>query len=663
MRVLPPAALRFALLAALLPPLERSPGLTSGFGEYRDGRFHAGLDYSTESTTGKPVRAVEDGWVERVRASGVGYGNAVYLRLGDGRTAVYAHLERFAPRLDAWVAARQDSSGRYEQDLHPPAGALPFRRGEILAWSGESGAGPPHLHFELRRGDMNLHPLRQGIAVPDGVAPVIAAVTLTPAGPRARVDGNLDSWRAGFGRAGELRAPPVEGSFRIALDTWDRVSGKPNRVATYRLSASLDGRPAFEAVLDSVSWDDMAIADRVYDLGATLAGVTGRRRLETTPRDRTGIVRRGVPLWSLEPGVHRIEFAAEDEAGNRTVRALRVTVLRPAAGPTADSVATAAAAPPARPRSRLLAAAGLGRPAVVARDLLVHVAARTADPRPPLAQYEGLELVDSLAVAGGTVWSLAPVGAGGEAPPGLPRVLRAGGGPGRAVLEGRPGAAREVSLTWDSLAFHEPAALVVRAEPLAPPGDGLVPVSAVAVEIGPGDLALAGPVRLAWSEASPPAAGRGVGLFRRGGRGWSLVATPDSAGGSPPPPGGTLAPVADATAPAVVVRGSTRRLGTFALLADTTAPVIVPPRRYVLRAGALTPAFSVRLRDEGSGLAAAEQRVLLDGRPVPAAYDAEAGRLTWRPRAPLAPGAHVLDVEAVDALGNRSSVRVPVEVR
>jgi hypothetical protein len=75
------------------------------------------------------VRAVLDGWVERVRASGVGYGRAVYLRLADGRTAVYGHLSRFAPKLDAWVAARQDSAGVYEQDLMPAAGEIAFTRG------------------------------------------------------------------------------------------------------------------------------------------------------------------------------------------------------------------------------------------------------------------------------------------------------------------------------------------------------------------------------------------------------------------------------------------------------------------------------------------------------------------------------------------------------
>lgn len=632
MRALLAPASTLSLLAALLPPLAHSPGLTSGFGEYREGRFHAGLDYSTEGTTGKPVRAVADGWVERVRTSGIGYGRAVYLRLPDGRTAVYAHLSRFAPALAAWVAARQESAGRYELDLVPPPGAFPFRQGDVVAWSGESGAGPPHLHFEIRRGDMNLHPLRQGIAVADATPPALTAVTITPVGPRAKVGGGIDPWRGTFRASGELAAPAVSGSFRLALDTFDRSGDRPNHVATYRLRALLDGTAAYEAVLDSVSWEQMPIADRIFDLAATQDGMNDRRLLQSTPGEGAGIVRLGVPVWSLTPGAHRLEFIAEDEAGNRTSRVLRLTALA--------AVADTAVGARGRPGTRLLAGARAGKPAVGARDLVVHVAARAGDERPPLAAWRGLELIDSLAVDGGTVWSLAAV-ASAEGPAGLPSVLRAGREAGRATLAGGAGAAHEATLDWDSLSFHEPAAVVVAEEPLEGRiGEGRFAATARALVLRPVDLALARPLRLAWRESGVTQ--RNVGLFHHTGGRFSLVATRDSSGGW---------------------TASTRRLGTFALLADTTAPRLVPPARYAARVGRAAPAFSVRLSDAGSGLVASEQRVLFDGRPVPAEYDVEAGRLTWRPRAPLPAGAHVIVVEAVDGLGNRSSVRVAVEVR
>ncbi|MFP4192555.1 MAG: M23 family metallopeptidase, partial [Candidatus Hydrogenedentota bacterium] len=76
-------------------PLDVDPVLTSSFGEYRTGRFHAGIDLRTYGI-GQPVRAPEDGEVVRVRTSPYGYGKALYIRLADGNTAVFAHLDRFA---------------------------------------------------------------------------------------------------------------------------------------------------------------------------------------------------------------------------------------------------------------------------------------------------------------------------------------------------------------------------------------------------------------------------------------------------------------------------------------------------------------------------------------------------------------------------------------
>ena len=57
----------------------------------------------------------------------------------------------------------QDSSGVYEQDLWPPASRFPIKLGQRIAWTGESGAGGPHMHFEIRRGDMAYHPQLAGL--------------------------------------------------------------------------------------------------------------------------------------------------------------------------------------------------------------------------------------------------------------------------------------------------------------------------------------------------------------------------------------------------------------------------------------------------------------------------------------------------------------------
>src|SRR5262245_25745437 len=148
-----PATGKTAAGRPLLWPLDRPGAIVASFGEYRYDHMHAGVDISTGGATGLKVLAADDGEVVRLKVEWRGYGRALYLRHKDGRTTVYAHLERYEDAtlgLERIVARRKAASGtRYPGsiDLDRP---LPVRRGQVVAFSGESGAGPPHLHFEVR---------------------------------------------------------------------------------------------------------------------------------------------------------------------------------------------------------------------------------------------------------------------------------------------------------------------------------------------------------------------------------------------------------------------------------------------------------------------------------------------------------------------------------
>jgi len=140
-----------AMAAGLLWPLPESHHLTSAFGKYRRTHLHGGIDLGTNRQQ-LPCVAVDDGWVERIAVTPGGYGRTVYLRLSDGRTAVYAHLSRFASQLESFLRAKQLEAGTYRIDFAVDSLTMAFKRGETIAWTGSSGVGPPHLHFELRQG-------------------------------------------------------------------------------------------------------------------------------------------------------------------------------------------------------------------------------------------------------------------------------------------------------------------------------------------------------------------------------------------------------------------------------------------------------------------------------------------------------------------------------
>ncbi len=228
-----------------MPIAGANPAVSSTFGEYRPGHFHAGVDFSTGGRVGIPVLAIDDGHVVRVRASGLGYGRAIYVQLRDGRLAVYAHLSSYMPELARYVESVQDSLGRYRVDLWPAAGRFPVKRGQTIGNSGRSGAGGPHFHFEMREGDIALNPMSHGFVLDDARAPLLHALYFTPLVSTARVNG----WSR------KLRVPLVQGTgsvltaretielhgpVAVSLQAHDPGQDPENRLGIYRLELWVD---------------------------------------------------------------------------------------------------------------------------------------------------------------------------------------------------------------------------------------------------------------------------------------------------------------------------------------------------------------------------------------------------------------------------------------
>src|SRR5882762_9681680 len=157
-------------------PLDIPMSLAANFGELRPNHYHMGLDIRTQRKENLPVMAAADGYIARVSIEPGGFGQAIYIRHPNGYTTVYGHLNKFFPALAAYVREQQYRLESWQVKLSLPPNLFPVRKGDLIAYSGNTGGSQgPHLHFEIRRtdGDVNLNPLLFGLPVPDNTAPTI----------------------------------------------------------------------------------------------------------------------------------------------------------------------------------------------------------------------------------------------------------------------------------------------------------------------------------------------------------------------------------------------------------------------------------------------------------------------------------------------------------
>ncbi len=302
-------------------PTDASRILTSTFCEYRPDRFHAGIDFSTHGGDGYECFAVDDGYVLRIRVEHDGYGKVLYLQLDDGRVAVYAHLSRFADEIEEKVRELQLERGGYEVGSFFSSKQFRYLQGEVIAYTGDTGAGAPHLHFEMRRGiDYPYNPSIDGFLVDDDRSPVIRKLALRPLDGDSEVEGDMLTVIRNVRKG---RANPVSfyGRVGVSLQAHDFKDGTWYWVGYRRLELIIDGELRHVTSLDSFDYryDNYSRLDFDYQLDRR--GYKDFRRLYVEPPNRLefyGPRPEGGVLDSRElgPGPHLVQVRVEDDAGN-----------------------------------------------------------------------------------------------------------------------------------------------------------------------------------------------------------------------------------------------------------------------------------------------------------------------------------------------------------
>jgi hypothetical protein len=160
-------------------PVKGRIDLSSSFCDFRPRHFHGGIDIRTGGTEGRRIYSPVDGYVWRIRYSYIGYGKALYLKDSEGYIYVVGHLRRLSDRLEKVVSDWQYKKEKYSFDIYFEPDSIPVNCRELIAFSGQTGFGAPHIHFEKRNpSNMPLNPLSHGFHLEDKIPPSIEAVAL-----------------------------------------------------------------------------------------------------------------------------------------------------------------------------------------------------------------------------------------------------------------------------------------------------------------------------------------------------------------------------------------------------------------------------------------------------------------------------------------------------
>ncbi|MFI3292105.1 MAG: M23 family metallopeptidase [Rikenellaceae bacterium] len=240
---------------------------SANFGELRPDHFHSGIDIKTDQVEGKRVVAVADGYVSRLGVSPTGYGLAIYVAHPNGTTSVYGHLSKFRPDIESRVQSERYASKQHSITLYFKPGEFPVKRGDLIAYSGNSGSSSgPHVHYEIRESATQkpINVIKKGIIKPrdtrhpiffnlhyfeiDSVggvaysAPRKSYTVLNPSTGQYQL--NAKGNQIEVGRKGYF-----------VVEVSDRKDDVTNTFGIYSLDAQIDGDPFFRYQMDGFTFD------------------------------------------------------------------------------------------------------------------------------------------------------------------------------------------------------------------------------------------------------------------------------------------------------------------------------------------------------------------------------------------------------------------------
>ncbi|MFC2106728.1 M23 family metallopeptidase [Bacteroidota bacterium] len=310
----------------LIPPVDFEILLSGTFGELRSDHFHSGIDIKTQGLTGKPVRAVADGYVSRIKISPSGFGRTLYISHPNGLMSVYAHLQEFRKDIENFTIKTQYKRESFSVNIFPDKEQLIVKKGEIIALSGNSGYSMgPHLHFEIRNDNTQVpqNPLLYSFEVKDDIKPILNALKIYNIGKNSLINGLKSPYEINLKKKKKdvhiKDTVYVYSQFAIGVSSIDKQNKTNNKNGFYSLSIYVDSVLQYHHSMDNFSFSTSRYINSLIDYSEYIE--TQRRfvRTEVDPNNRLKIYKtlNNDGVFSFQDDeVHQIKIDVADIAGN-----------------------------------------------------------------------------------------------------------------------------------------------------------------------------------------------------------------------------------------------------------------------------------------------------------------------------------------------------------
>ena len=294
--------------------------LSGTFGKLRSDHFHTGIDIKTRGVEGASIFAAAEGYVSRVKISAFGYGKTIYLTHPNGYVTVYGHLSSLEDSLAVYVKKQQYKRKSFEVDLYIKKDQFKYRKGDIIALSGNSGSsGGPHLHFEIRDEKVQepLNPLLFGFEVKDYIRPTIRSIRVYPIGKKP-FDLDLGGWGEKYRlKAGDTIGLPKR--FYLGINTIDKQNDTKNNNGVFEVELYVDSAKVFGNRQERLNFSTGRYINTFIDYAYYSQY---RRRYQRSYVGRhnklkiyTDVNNRGL-IELPEKGFHQITYLVKDANGN-----------------------------------------------------------------------------------------------------------------------------------------------------------------------------------------------------------------------------------------------------------------------------------------------------------------------------------------------------------